>query len=129
MSGVVLDASALLALLRDERGAPTVAEHLDGALISSINLAEVVGHYAKLGADRVDVGSMLSPLPIEIVPVDEEIAFEAGMMRLAGEAAGLSLGDRICLSLARQRECRALTADKAWKTIAGQLGVKVELVR
>jgi ribonuclease VapC len=129
MSGVVLDASALLALLRNERGAATVAGHLDGALVSSVNLAEVVGHYAKLGADRADVQSMLSPLPIEVVPVNEDLAYEAGMMRPAGETSGLSLGDRICLSLAKQRNARALTADQAWKTIADQLGVEVELVR
>lgn len=129
MSTVVLDASALLALLREERGAATVAGHLDGALITSVNLAEVVGHYAKLGADRADVQSMLSPLPIVVVPVDEEIAFEAGMMRPTGEAAGLSLGDRICLSLAKQRSMQAVTADKAWKAISKELGVQVQLVR
>ena len=126
---VVLDASALLALLLDEPGATTVAEHLDGALMSSVNLAEVVGHYARLGADRADIQAMLSPLPIEIVPVDAGVAFEAGMMRLIGEVAGLSLGDRICLSLAKMRQARSLTANKAWKVVADELEVDVELVR
>ena len=129
MSVVVLDASALLALLLDEPGATTVAEHLDGALMSSVNLAEVVGHYARLGADRADIQAMLSPLPIEIVPVDAGVAFEAGMMRLIGEVAGLSLGDRICLSLAKMRQARSLTANKAWKVVADELEVDVELVR
>ena len=129
MSVVVLDASALLALLLNEPGATTVAEQLDGALMSSINLAEVVGHYARLGADRADIQAMLSPLPIEIVPVDAGVAFEAGMMRVIGEAAGLSLGDRICLSLAKMRQAQSLTADKAWKVVADELEVDVELVR
>ena len=129
MSVIVLDASALLALLLDEPGATKVAEHLDGALMSSVNLAEVVGHYARLGADRTDIQAMLSPLPIEIVPVDAGVAFEAGMMRVIGEAAGLSLGDRICLSLAKGRQARSLTADRAWKEVAKELGVEVDLVR
>lgn len=129
MSAVVLDASALLALLLDEPGAGTVAEHLDGALMASVNLAEVVGHYARLGADRADIEAMLAPLPIEVVPVDAGIAVEAGMMRVIGEAAGLSLGDRICLSLAKARQARSLTADKAWVAVAPDLGVDVELVR
>lgn len=129
MSAMVLDASALLALLRDERGAATVAEHLDGALISSVNLAEVVGHYARLGAGSEDIRAMLSPLPITVVPVDEDIAFHAGMMRPVGEAAGLSLGDRVCLSLAKKLKASALTADKAWKPIAKDVGVKVEFLR
>jgi|GEM_PF-6628378 len=64
MSVVVLDAdaSALLALLRNERGATKVAEHLDGVLMSSVNLEEVVGHYAKLGADRADIQAMRASL-------------------------------------------------------------------
>ena len=129
MSVVVLDASALLASLLDEPGATTVAEHLDGALMSSVNLSEVVGHSAKLGADRADIHAMLSPLPIEIVPVDADVAFAAGMMRVIGETAGLSLGDRICLSLAKIRQTRSLTAGKAWKVVADELEVDVELVR
>jgi len=51
------------------------------------------------------------------------------MMRMIGEAAGLSLGDRICLSLAKGRQARSLTADKAWKGIARELEVEVDLVR
>ena len=38
----VLDASALLALLHDERGADRVEAALEGALISTVNWAEVI---------------------------------------------------------------------------------------
>ena len=60
---------------------------------------------------------------------DAGVAFEAGMMRVIGETAGLSLGDRICLSLAKTRQARSLTADKAWRVVAKELGVDVDLVR
>ena len=50
MSGVVLDASALLAMLLDEACGDRVAAVLDDAMIGSVNYAEVVGHCAKLGA-------------------------------------------------------------------------------
>lgn len=129
MSTIVLDASALLTMLLGEKGASHVAERLDGALISTVNYCEVVAHYARLDAAADDIRAMLSTLPMDLVPVDENVAFEAGMMRRAGEAIGLSLGDRICLALAKTRACPVLTADKAWKTVAGELGVKVELLR
>ena len=40
--GVVLDASAVLALLQEEPGADEVESLLDGALMSSVNLSEVI---------------------------------------------------------------------------------------
>ena len=39
---IVLDASALLALLHDETGADRVASALDDALVSAVNWAEVI---------------------------------------------------------------------------------------
>jgi len=48
----VLDASALLALLHDERGADTVADAIaTGAAISVVNLAEVLTKLAEAGKD------------------------------------------------------------------------------
>ncbi len=44
MSSVVLDASALLALLLGEPGADKVKAALDGAIMSTVNAAEVVSH-------------------------------------------------------------------------------------
>jgi PIN domain nuclease of toxin-antitoxin system len=42
-------------------------------------------------------------------------------------AAGLSLGDRACLALARERRIPALTADRAWSHL--QLGIEIQTVR
>ena len=47
MSKVVLDASALLALLNSEPGEEVVAKAIPGAIMSTVNLSEVV---AKLAA-------------------------------------------------------------------------------
>ena len=64
MTRSVLDASALLALLLGEPGADKVKAALDGALMSVVNLAEVVSYYARLGAARQDIEAILRPLPI-----------------------------------------------------------------
>lgn len=129
MSAVVLDASAVLALLLGEQGADRVASALDEAAIGVVNLAEVIGHYAKLGIEREDIERMLSPLPLQILEADADLAVEAGMLRLATQSAGLSMGDRFCLALARRMDRPVLTADRPWLALAGPLGLEVILIR
>lgn len=129
MTAPVLDASALIALLRGEPGADIVAAALDGALLGGVNLAEVVSHYAKLGANRSDIETMLRPLPIVVVPADAALAYAAGMLRPLTLAGGLSLGDRYCLALAKREGTRALTAERRWPSIAAAANVEIEVIR
>ena len=129
MTAPVLDASALIALLVGEPGANIVAAALDGALVGSVNLAEVVSYYAKLGSDRSDIEAMLRPLPIVVVTADSELAYAAGILRPLTLAGGLSLGDRYCLALAKREATRVLTAERRWPLIANIVGVEVEVIR
>lgn len=102
MSETVLDASALLALLRDEPGANKVADAIASARISSVNYAEVVSQFIHAGMPAEQIDAMLRPLPMTIVDVDHGLAKIAGRLRAATADAGLSLGDRFCLALARR---------------------------
>ncbi|WP_334656993.1 type II toxin-antitoxin system VapC family toxin [Sphingomonas panaciterrae] len=129
MSDVVLDASALIAMLKGERGATKVAGAIAGARISSVNYAEVVSHFIHVGMPERDVDAMLDPLPMTIVPVDKALAQLAGRLRAVTAAAGLSLGDRICLALARRDGLPAWTSDLEWKRVADAAQVKVVTVR
>lgn len=129
MTQSVLDASALLALLLGEPGADKVKAALDGALMSVVNLAEVVSYYARLGAARQDIEAILRPLPIRAVPVDTALSFDAGMLRLTTLERGLSLGDRYCLALAKREGVPALTAERRWPDIAAAAGVSIALIR
>jgi PIN domain nuclease of toxin-antitoxin system len=129
MKPPVLDASAVLALLLGEPGAEAVTAVLDGALLGAVNLAEVVSYYAKLGAAREDIEAMLRPLPIEVIPADADLSTAAGMLRPLTLPAGLSLGDRYCLALAKREGSRALTGERRWSGIAQAVGVEVELIR
>jgi PIN domain nuclease of toxin-antitoxin system len=72
---------------------------------------------------------MLDGFPAEIVAPDRDLAFDAGLLFSLTGAAGLSLGDRACLALARRRAATALTADRAWARVAEAVGVEVELIR
>jgi PIN domain nuclease of toxin-antitoxin system len=100
LNEVVLDAFALLALIQDEPGSERVAEVLDGAVISAINLAEVVSRLADRGLPGVAIRRQVERLDLGAVPVDADLAYAAGLLRPATRRLGLSLGDRVCIALA-----------------------------
>lgn len=129
MSDVVLDTSALQALLLGEPGADRVAGIVDRARTSVVNYAEIYTYYARQGIAQVDIADMLRSLPITVIPADDALAAAAGMLRRPTFAAGLSLGDRFCLALGKREKLPAWTADKAWESIAAAVGVDVTLIR
>jgi len=129
MTAVVLDASALLALILGEPGSEKVQGVLTDCAMTTVNLAEVVGHFARIGAREADIRLMLDPLPFVRVALDEELAFTAGLMLPATRRIRLSFGDRACLALANKLGVRALTADRGWQRIAKAVGVEIELTR
>jgi PIN domain nuclease of toxin-antitoxin system len=127
MAKVVLDSSAIIALLREEVGAETVAQALDGARLCTVNLSEIVGKMAELGLPVDAVGQMMADLAVQVVDADEDLAWRAGALRPTTREAGLSLGDRFCLALAQREGARVLTADRAWAGL--DLDVEVVLIR
>jgi PIN domain nuclease of toxin-antitoxin system len=66
-------------------------------------------------------------MPVELVEfTTEQATIAAGLAQMTG-AAGLSLGDRACLALARERRIPAMTADRAWNRL--QLGIEIQTIR
>src|SRR5690606_24604173 len=102
---------------------------ISDARMSVINYSEVVSYFVHAGMDARDVDAMLDPLPIQWIPVDKELANLAGRLRKSTASAGLSLGDRFCMALAKRDSLAAWTADKAWKAIASDVGVDVVVIR
>ena len=129
MSAVILDASAVLALLRGEAGGKKVEGVLGDARMSVVNMAEVASHYSKLSMPDDMVMAMLRPLPIKLIDADAGLCWEAGRLRGLTVEAGLSLGDRFCLALAKREKLPAWTADRKWRDIADAVGVKVVAIR
>ena len=124
---VVLDASALLALVNAEPGADVVAAALPGAIISAVNLSEVIAKLCGAGMPEKVVHQVLEPLALEIASFDAEQAYQAGLLRVATQDAGISFGDRACLSLGKMLGLPTLTADKIWVTLS--VGVTVRMIR
>lgn len=116
-------------MLKGERGGAKVAGAIARSRIGVFNYAEVVSHFIRLGTPEREVDAMLDPLPLTIVPADKALAQVAGRLRAVTAEAGLSLGDRFCLALARRYGLPAWTADKVWSTIAEAAEVKVVTIR
>lgn len=129
MSIVILDASALLAMLKGERGADKVAGAIADARISAVNYAEVVSHFIHAGMPEREIDAMLDPLPMTVVPIDKALADSAGRLRAITARAGLPLGDRFCLALARRDGLPAWTSDQAWNSIVDAAGVEIVAIR
>jgi len=124
-TAVVLDASAVLALLQEEQGADEVEGLLDGASMSCVNLSEVIQKADQHGVETEGLEYDLEALGIEFRDFDLAMTRPTAQLWSVGKA--LSLGDRACLALAKLTGATAITADGRW--VIDGLGVDVRLIR
>ena len=127
MSTLVLDASAVLAVILAEAGADAVIPRLPGAFLSCVNLAEVATRALDLGKPLEDTAREIGRLPLHIAAYDAEQAYYTASLRLAGRPLGLSLGDRACLALAMTRKATVLTGDRDWQKL--DVGIDIVVFR
>ena len=98
----------------------------EGAAISAVNLAEVVGKLKGRGKDADRIVARLLAMGLEVVPFTLEEALEAGALDPLTRPLGFSLGDRACLATGKVRGLEILTTDRAWSQIPG---VRIRVVR
>jgi len=115
---IVLDASAVLALIGNEPGAEKLTPRLLAhAVASAVNLAEVQAKLVSRGWTAEEAWQDgTSPLR-EVVAFDEEQARIAGDLLIQTKHLGLSLGDRACLALGMVWKLPVYTAEKSWKKL------------
>lgn len=129
MAHVLLDASAVLAMIWREPGAEVVrAAVRDGAAISTVNLAEVAAVLHHRGWSGSDVESTLAALRMETLPFESDVALSSAALRPATATAGLGLGDRACLATAAYFELPVLTTDRSWLRVDLD-GIEVQVIR
>ena len=128
MSRVVLDASALMAVINREPGVERLTPQImSAASASAVNLAEVHGKLVQRGFSPNDAWAAANGV------IDEAVAFTAEQAKTAGDlvvltrALGLSLGDRACLALGIALRAPVYTADRAWKSL--KLGIRIHVIR
>lgn len=124
----VIDSSAVIALLRQERGWERVRDALldanssgSPAVISAVNLSEVID---KLGGD-LPPALFEDPRPL-VTPVafTPDHARATSAMYPDTRRLGLSLADRACLTLAETLELPAVTADAVWSRVKTSIEVR-----
>lgn len=127
MNRIVLDSSALIALLKPEPGSGVVASHLTGATLSAVNLAEVVTWMRQRGDSLEAIHWTLDMLNLETLDFDGDLAIGTGVLVDETKKYGLSLGDRACLASAAREGIPVLTAERSWANL--NLGVAIQLIR
>ena len=126
---ILLDASAILALVFKEPGVDLVVEALrSGASMSSVNAAEVAARLHEEGWEESEVALVFDELGVRVLPFAVDVALLSGRYRVATRSLGLGLGDRACLATARIQGCPLLTADHAWAELDLE-GVEVRCFR
>lgn len=124
---VVLDSSAILAMMFGEPGGEAVPSLLPDCAMSTVNLAEVVTGLINRSGDPDGAVETAARLPVGLVALDRDVALAAGKLRADTHRYGLSLGDRVCLSLARKLELPAVTCDTMWREL--DIGVDIRILR
>lgn len=125
---IVFDASALLALVRNERGADLVADLIEdadvGKFVHSANLCEVFHQVWRLASEAgADGRSEAERAVREFLSfgIQERSDFDGILWRDAAEliasrrlaGASLPLGDALGVALARRLDAQFVTADRA----------------
>jgi ribonuclease VapC len=125
---VIFDASALLALLNQEAGCEIVEKHLPHAIMSTVNISEVIAVLTEVEIPHKTAEEMVVEIIKEIVPFELSHALVSAAMRKMTKPYGLSFGDRACLTLAKLKNLPVLTADKIWGKINSD-EIRVVLIR
>jgi len=128
MNRIVLDASAILAVISGEPGAEKLTpDLLARAVGGTVNLAEVQTKLVSRGWTSAQAWEDATSPVREMLPFDEEQAKIAGDLVTQTRPLGLSLGDRACLALGIALKVPVYTAEKAWKKL--RVGVRIHVIR
>jgi ribonuclease VapC len=128
MNRIVLDASAILAVISGEPGAEKLTpDLLARAVGGTVNLAEVQTKLVSRGWTSAQAWEDATSPVREVLPFDEEQAKIAGDLVTQTRPLGLPLGDRACLALGIALKVPVYTVEKAWKKL--RVGVRIHVIR
>lgn len=122
---VVLDASGVLALLLDERGADTVAKLLPHAIVPAPNLTETL-YMARRRGHRMGLQELhdhVLALGLTVEPYTDADAVRGAELHAysddhpSPDGSRLSLGDACCLAVAERLELPVAGDDRAWAAL------------
>jgi PIN domain nuclease of toxin-antitoxin system len=127
MADVVVDASAIIAIINGESGAQKATEGARGARMSALNYCEIAGWLAERGSTATDVEGVIAPFDLTVEDFNRSRALTAGLLTAKTKGRNISLADRACIALAIELGLPAMTGDRVWRDLG--LGVDIVLIR
>jgi ribonuclease VapC len=128
MNSIVLDASAIIAVISSEPGAEKLTPKLLARAVgSAVNLAEVQTKLVSRGWTSGQAWEDATSPVREVLPFDERQAKIAGDLVTQTRHLGLSLGDRACLALGIALKAPVYTAEKSWKKV--KVDLRIHFIR
>jgi len=127
MNDIILDASAIIAVLKNEPGAERVGAVAEGACVSALTIAEVATWLTTEGVRPEQANTAINLFRLTVEPFHQKRALAAGFLVAKTRHRGLSLGDRACLALAIELSMPVMTGDRAWRDL--DIGVDIRLFR
>ena len=124
---VILDASALLALVFGEPGAGIVAAQARKSRILSVNFSEVVQRVITIDGNPDRAEEAVDLLGIEVVPFDRRLARLTAELRTKTSFMGASFADRACLALGLASGAPILSSDQDWRNL--DIGIDIRMIR
>ncbi|MFD7056879.1 PIN domain-containing protein [Streptomyces mirabilis] len=134
----VLDSSALVAWVFQEKGADVVDGLLSEAATTAANLTEVTYVCLQRGYTRPpqELHQDLAALGLSVEPATADEAVRAGQLihesrrdRQQYDGRTLALGDALCIALAERLRRPLVTGDTLWKDMEDRFTVPVHLFR
>ena len=123
----ILDSSALIALIKGERGAEFVLSLIPNGHVSAIIACETATKMFDLGETPKQAWVLVKDFDLSIHPFDTEAARIASGLRPISRPFGLSFADRACLALGIKLGLPVYTADRAWAQL--KIGLDIRLIR
>ena len=127
MNERVLDASVLLAILKGEPFEAEALTMVEGAIMSTVNLAEVLSKLEDFGLAADPRVIHLLELLKRVEPFSEAQAWLSGTIRESTRPFGLSLGDRACLAAALDLNAEVYTMERIWARV--EVGCVIHVLR
>ena len=95
MMPVVLDTSAILAVIFSERASERVVAVANGAMLSVVNLTEILTRCIDRDFPGKAASEFITYFNINLIAFDSSLAKRAAELRRTTRQRGLSLGDRV----------------------------------
>jgi ribonuclease VapC len=113
----VFDSSAVLSVIKSEKGNEHAEELLENAALSVISISEIISVLFRNGMRFEVARDIVAELAPNTIECSYEDAVLAAKIKAENSNLGLSLGDSVCLALSSRLKCPVVTADRIWEKL------------